>query len=201
MEVDHNETVHVAPSGDLKLLVDYENEDSESTLSKIIVVSSTVLCLASPVWRAMFDPQGHFMEAKQSGSREVHLADDDPKALLILLDIAHLNFERVPSALSFDELLKVSVLCDKYDTVNLVHPWASNWIQALCSSHLNPGFEEWLFIDWTFGEESAYKSLSVILVGSIKTDESGQVLNSEGNPLGQVMPPGAVGEYTYFVTP
>lgn len=76
------------------------------------VVSSKVMCLASPVWRAMLDPQGHW--AKQP-SGVFSLLEDDPDALLIILRIAHLQFSDLPDALViYKHLVQLAVLCDKY---------------------------------------------------------------------------------------
>ena len=89
------------PSGDLRL----------STATQDFVVSSKAMCLASPVWRAMFDPQGRW--AKQS-SGVFDLPDDDAHALLLLLRIAHLQFSDLPDALViYRHLLQLAVLCDK----------------------------------------------------------------------------------------
>ena len=70
----------------------------------------------------MFDLAGGFMEAHQSNGNEVYLADDDADALLLILQIAHLQFKKVPEFLEFEQLLHVAIVCDKYDTVGLVRP-------------------------------------------------------------------------------
>ena len=92
------------PSGDLRL----------STGTHTFLVSSKVMCLASPVWRAMFDPQGPW--ATQSSSPgPFSLPDDDPDALETVLRIAHLQFSALPDVLVvYRHLLQLAVLCDKY---------------------------------------------------------------------------------------
>lgn len=98
---DRSSTV-LDPSGDLQLSTDTQD----------FVVSSRAMCLASPVWRAMFDPHGHW--TKQS-SGVADLPEDDPDALLILLRIAHLQFSRLPEKLAdYEHLLQLAVLCNKY---------------------------------------------------------------------------------------
>lgn len=57
--------------------------------------------IVSPVWRAMLDPSKVFAEATAS---EVLFEDDDPRALLILLHIAHCRFKELPESLSFSAL-------------------------------------------------------------------------------------------------
>ena len=99
------------PSGDLRL----------STDAQVFVVSSKVMCLASPVWRATFDPQRPW--AKQP-SGVYDMAEDDANALLIVLQIAHLQFSDLPDALVvYDHLLQLAVLCDKYGGVFLTLDW------------------------------------------------------------------------------
>jgi len=79
----------------------------------------------------MLSPKGQFLEAKQpDGKREAHFFDDDPDALLILLNIAHLNFSQIPPRISWRTLLNIAVLCDKYDIVKLIRPWIGNWTEA-----------------------------------------------------------------------
>ena len=95
------------PSGDLRLQTDTQD----------FIVSSKAMCLASPVWRAMLDPQGPW--AKQaSDTYKLPLPDDDPNALLIILRIAHLQFSELPDVLVvYEDLLQLAVLCDKYGSV------------------------------------------------------------------------------------
>ena len=115
MEDIKESTVHVDPSGNLTLIVGPEDNQ------KAFTVSSAAMCLASPVWRAMLDPKGHFLEA-HSSDRKVSFPDDNPEALLLLLNVIHLQFLKVPQTLPTEELYEVAVLCDKYDTVTVVRP-------------------------------------------------------------------------------
>ena len=115
MEDVKESIIHVDPSGNLSLLVG--TDDNQKTF----VVSSAALCLASPVWRAMVNPKGHFLEANSEG-RRVSLPDEDPKYLLLLLNIVHLHFHKVPQVLSTDDLFQMALLCDKYDSVRIVRP-------------------------------------------------------------------------------
>ncbi|MCJ1451272.1 hypothetical protein MMC28_001608 [Mycoblastus sanguinarius] len=213
-------TVYVAPSGDLRLLVERtcsisavnteirspkrkraesstssSPERQQATSTKIFVVSSVVLCFASPVWKAMFDPQGHFMEATNSstGTKEFRFEGDDPDALLILLQIAHLQFRKLPESLDYERLLNLAILCDKYDTVELIRPWVAKWEWPSKDFANKPGHEEWLFIAWAFGDTSTYEVLAKSLVQSTLSNTSGECLSSSSKLLGINMPPGAIG--------
>ena len=107
--MEDSTSIALDPSGDLQLTTD--------TLS--FVVSSKAMCLASPVWRAMLDPQGPWAKQSSSSSPSSGLSshamlEDDPDALLILLRIAHLRFSELPDVLNdYQHLLQLAVLCDK----------------------------------------------------------------------------------------
>ncbi len=109
---DQQSTIHVDPSGDLSLIVEWKDDDTKATITKTFVVSSNALCLASPVWKATLDSHGPW--AKQTSNQEgFRMLEDDAEALLILLDVAHLNFDRILSTATFSQLLQLSILCDK----------------------------------------------------------------------------------------
>ena len=109
--MEEHSSIVLDPSGDVRL----------TTNTHDFVVSSKVMCLASPVWRAMFDPQGPWAKQSSSSGGSIYsLAEDDPDALLILLQIAHLQFSDLPDALVvYEHLLQLAVLCDKYEGVFL----------------------------------------------------------------------------------
>lgn len=86
--VDIDESIVLTPSGDL--IITNKTHDASTTF----LVSSGAMCLASSVWRAMLE--GDFKEADTSkGKREIHFADDDPVALLMLLRVGHMQFKEL----------------------------------------------------------------------------------------------------------
>ena len=107
------------PSGDLRL----------HTETQDFIVSSKAMCLASPVWRAMLDPQGPW--ARQ-GSDTYNLLEDDPHAMLIILRIAHLQFSELPDVLVvYEHILQLAVLCDKYGSVLILDSFCFVWDSVL----------------------------------------------------------------------
>ena len=187
-------TIHLDPSGDLTLITEFEDSETETTFTRTYVASSQVLCLASPVWKVMFDPQGPW--ARQSSNTEgFKMYDDDPKALLILLDIAHLNFNRIPRTLTLEQLFQIAILCDKYDTVKLIQPWIKNWSHELQSRRPvnDPENLEWLFIAWSLGNEPIYETLFKKVV--LKMNASGRSdFDRVEMKMGEFVPPGAIGK-------
>jgi hypothetical protein len=51
---------------------------------------------------------------------EVDFQDDNGEALLLLLRIAHLHYNDIPTTLAYKTLLDIAVLCDHYSCVELV---------------------------------------------------------------------------------
>lgn len=92
-----------------------------------IEVSSVVLSMASPVFKAMFS--GKFAEAKQS---EISLKDDNPTAMLVLCRLLHHLSVDLEDLKPWDNwnvterytLLDFAVLADKYDCAETLKHYA-----------------------------------------------------------------------------
>ena len=191
------ETVVLDDFSDITLVVGTEDEGGDDETGSTgsvgnvqrVKVSSSVLRLASPVWKSMFNPSGHFLE---STAKEVSFPDDDPAALLVVLRIAHLRFKEVPDKLSFKELVSVAVICDKYDTVSVVRPFLSRWTGP--EMKISPGEEEWIFIAWTFGYEDAFTSGVQELVRKVAIDGKGRCM-FDGKAVNGCLPPDIIGKF------
>lgn len=177
--------IQIDTAGDLKLLVQH----CEDWVT--FQVSSKAMSLASPVWRTMLDPNGPFRES-QSDNNEITFPDDDAKALLNLLLVAHLRFQDVPKELTFEQLLNVCILCDKYDCITLVRPWIWRWQERQIHLPWEILSEEWLFIAWTTGDEAKFRRTAQSLILHANTDESGAFNDARLSEL--VMPPGFIGQ-------
>lgn len=190
------ETVVLDDFSDLTLVVGTEDKDGDTQTGSTgsvgsvqrVKVSSSVLRLASPVWKSMFNPSGYFLE---STAKEVSFPDDDPAALLIVLRIAHLRFKEVPDKLSFKNLVSVTVICDKYDTVSVVRPFLSKWTSL--EMKISPGKEEWIFIAWTFGYKDAFTSGVQELVREVTIDNKGRCMFG-GKAVNGCLPPDIIGK-------
>ncbi|OCK85714.1 hypothetical protein K432DRAFT_268349, partial [Lepidopterella palustris CBS 459.81] len=111
--------------------------------------------------------------------------DDDPFALLILLRIAHLKHADLPATLTFQQLIHLAVVTDKYNAVGTVKPFLDAHLAPYTdySTFLLPGHEEWLFVAWTFGLNDHFTTLVKHLIRHCRTDEDNKLVNGEGDVL------------------
>ncbi|VUC21287.1 unnamed protein product [Clonostachys rosea] len=110
------------------------NEGARDT--RDLVVSSKVLSVASPVFKAMFC--GEFSEGARLAAKEgpapfqLPLPDDDGDAMLLLCKLLHFAIDDVPDLPGLDLLAKLAEVCDRYQcTAVLRHCgncWARNWL-------------------------------------------------------------------------
>lgn len=154
-------------------------------------VSRSTLCMASPVWRAML--KGQFSESVE---KNVSFPDDVPNALLVVLNIAHLRFNKVPREVSYVQLVSMATICDKYDTVAICRPFIQDWVQLWLlnqKASLLQNNEHWLWIFWVFGYEAEFCELVDDLRHRVYTDSKGRCITQTGRYLDGPMPPGLVG--------
>jgi hypothetical protein len=157
-----------------------------------VTASRTVLTILSPVFKAML--AGGFREAEATISK-IPLPDDDPDALLLLLQIAHLKFKDLPNTLSFQNLYQLAVVCDKYDAVGPIRPFWDKYGAPFLSNIEEAGYEEWLFIAWTFGiEDVCIKVMNKLI---LETNTTAGILARAGKSLEPIVPPDAIGKSFY----
>ena len=142
------------PSGDRKIV-------AGSGPTEMFIVSSKAMSTACKPWNSMLGHEGCFVEATDSFTDPIMFPDDNVDALRILLAAAHSVHNSIPATLEYGQLLKVAVLCDKYDATGLVEPWVSGWIRQIRSS---TSFTEekagWLHIAWTFGSTEIFTRIA-----------------------------------------
>jgi hypothetical protein len=185
------QTIVLHDDGDVILVM-----GSGSVSQRRVRVSKTAMILASPVWKAMFER--HW---KENESTEIPLPDDDIEAILLVLRIAHLRFHELPrtGGLTIAALLKLAVVCDKYDLVKLVRPfldlygWASSHLPDIGSGkNCNPS---WFFIAWTFGYKDSFEYLATYVVRRIQLNAHGDVVMNVWQAFPHDAPPGLLGKF------
>lgn len=190
------QTIVLHDFGDVTLLV------GTGETQQPVLTSSSTLRLASPVWRAMFGQRW-----AESESSEVPFPDDDVEAMLLVLRIAHLRFQELPQkhGISFNSLLNLAFVCDKYDLVRMVRPfldlhcWAQPFLHMTDPKTCQPA---WLFIAWTFGYSESFDALAKRLVRAVATsDMDGRtIVGVTGGPELQAgtLPPDILGVQPLF---
>ncbi|KAF3910687.1 hypothetical protein ABW21_db0207147 [Orbilia brochopaga] len=142
-----------------------EIEDEQNSQTYLFLVACVPLRLASPVWDRMLKPNNGFKPLPETmingmSMRVLKLYDDDISSLGWIFNIIHFQTDQVPKELSYENLLAVTILCDKYNLQNAVTPWAEGWIKFLLPDTTETwrvegdafkyGIEDWLFIAHTF---------------------------------------------------
>lgn len=82
----------------------------------------------------MFRP--HFLEGRElkattRGPVEILLPDDDPEALTMICQVAHLRNDDVPGHINLPVLLQVARLADKYDCSEALRYVTRQWMKTL----------------------------------------------------------------------
>jgi len=133
------------------------------------IVASQVLCIASPVFRAMLEPgfrEGHnWREAKKNGSKYVlELPDEESiEAMEIILNAIHLRFSKVPvGGVALPLLLKLAVVCDKYQIYSAISNLASHWVVE--PTMVEEGAMDWLFVSWVFRRKDIFKRVTKAMI-------------------------------------
>ena len=186
---DDDSTLILSPVGDLKVLVNYGDQQN------LFVVSSQAMGLASPVWQKMLDRNNGFKEGSRE-TGEISLPEADPETLLILFRIAHLQFQHVPQTISFRKLVDICTLCDEYDAITLSHPWLSRWKAHLSSFIGEDGYEEWLYIALICGDTDVFCQLARKMVReSALSTSSINLINPVGQSFEEKLPSGILGTF------
>ena len=165
-------------------------------------VNSSVLCLASPVFRAILGPNSRFKEgtnlklATIGGQKspepmpmELQLSDDDPNALAVILRILHLQFDWIPTPMSPSQgsegrykLYEMAIICDKYDMRHILLYWLKMWTTPLLKelNYQNIAMattigSDWLFITYAFGYPELFRLVSKELALNCHMTSSGEL--------------------------
>ncbi|KAF8243461.1 hypothetical protein K440DRAFT_664086 [Wilcoxina mikolae CBS 423.85] len=166
--------VHIYRDGDMIL------EVTDGVEQRRFTVVSHILCIASPVFRAMLGRHSSFRERREFEMQDesflfvLELPEEESvEAMEIMLNAIHLQNDKVPTIISFNKLVQIAVICDKYDMSKAVHPQVSFWMQQNERLALLDNYEDWLFISWVFRRSKTFESLSRKMILHIRGDDSG----------------------------
>ena len=117
-------------------IIDEDGDILVQTSSKELLISSKILTLASPVFKAMFNSK--FLEGSTIRSvqnpLELPLPDDDPDALSVLFHTLHFSSKRKFLKLGADLHLDVAQLSDKYECTTSISGESGRWLRSLSES-------------------------------------------------------------------
>ena len=147
-----------------------------------IRVSSKHLTLASRVFKAMLRPgfaEGSSLQEKGTG--ELHLPDDDPSALLVLMNLAHCQIRRIPRRVDLDMLTQLSILVDKYELHEITEMFTDSWFSGLKAGppeHFTEELLSWISVSYVFRREEIFTKCTKIAMR-----ESEGIVESPGLPI------------------
>lgn len=147
-------------------------------------VSSHVLRLASPAFRAMLEP-GRFLEGQTHrdsyNPAKVQLEDDDPEALALLCNILH--FKSVKSIFDVGLLAALADICDKYQCTFAVRHYIASWLPVLYHC-LRPNLEQiqLLWVAFAFDLPFHFEEISSVLSKQLDAAAVESIHMHEGLP-------------------
>jgi hypothetical protein len=164
----------------VRILVTYEGEEVVGS------ASSHAMALASPVWE-MFVVRWENQEIASTASpstpgkeKAIDFKEDDGEALLVLLNIAHFQFRKIPDhALHYDLLYNVAGLIDQYQCIDLVKSYKSHWVSDSRRQLATFGQQGWFFIAYVFGLEHLFEEAVGKLARELRTNEEGNWYTGE----------------------
>lgn len=158
--------------GDITIHVEYQRRGSHRQ------GTSVATALTSPLWKKFIYPswsQSQRNASVDDGPRVpkpdlcTHTVDsldflaDDGDALLLLLRIAHVQFKHLSTSVTLNLVHGFSVLCDMYDYVELVKPWALSWFLKTDSA-FDP---RCLFTAWAFSRSEIFQEYARYRLGRL----------------------------------
>lgn len=130
-------------------------------------------------------------------TKPIVFPDDDANTIRLVLQIAHLQFHKVPKHLSLDELISLAKVAERYDLNHILTSSLDTWLAPHRPRFLEPGYEPWLCIAWQFGLEDDFIQLATHLAVHCWVNANGALLVPGKQELvPDVFPPQVMGKST-----
>lgn len=157
-------THNICPDGDTTLTLTTTQPPTK------LLVSSHHLITASPYYRALLT--GPFREAttlRTKGTVNITLPDDNPTAMVAVMNAVHGRFFSVPGRKIKLELLKdIAVVVDKYELFESVSAMLSTWASTVRIGNPRASLRDvakWLLcVSWAFNMSEAFRFATKELV-------------------------------------
>lgn len=189
----------IDPRGDVRLRVG-RNQDDQSEVT--FLACSRALARASPVLDRML--YGNFLESKENSKANdradgwtVHLPEDKPQPIRILLHLAHAQFHEIRDSLSIDKVYELTKLTHYYDATRLVVPWMGRLMPSIEDVLTSPvaasdtSIPKMLWVSWELGLKDAFVDLSRKLLmeskGHWSAEETAEQVQTPPGVLGASM--------------
>lgn len=142
-------------TGDIRISVTHNKRVVEGR------VSSHSLSNVSPVWKSKLLPSMDEDNELRHSVKQIDCTEDNSEALLILLNICHSKFAKVPSNLETAKLFHVATLCRKYDCIDAIQPWltAKMWLAKEAKESTGVDWKIWIRIADCLGLQAIFEKL------------------------------------------
>ena len=137
-----------------------EHDASEVVYEVRFKVSSRHLCLASPVFKAMFEGPWKESNGTSLEPSEILASDFNAEAFHILLIMMHLQPEKIPETMKLRTMRDVALIADYYDCMKILHLYGHrcHWDDEESLLLKDRDLERWaeskraeiLFVAWAF---------------------------------------------------
>lgn len=157
-----------------KVLLLVGHDGLRSGFRQFLILESCIQNLG-PRWQELLSnqsiarPKRFFSKAPKT----ISLRDENVNAIRIILQIAHLQFNKLPKKLDFEEIVHLADVAARYDASTLLIAHIDTWLAPYRERLLHPGYEEWLFVAHQFGYEKEYLELAKHLAVHCRVDPSG----------------------------
>ncbi|KAH7090250.1 hypothetical protein FB567DRAFT_286720 [Paraphoma chrysanthemicola] len=184
------QTEHIAVTRieqDLLTLI-VSSEESPNGLRKFVVSRHHVRFLSDRWNKVLTRPTSHTTFRNRSIISKVHLPDDDAIAMRTFLYIAHAQPTTVPTNVSFDGLIQLARVAERYKLAHLTKGHLIGWLMPHIDRRIDPD-PEWLYVAKQFNLGSKYHSVALHLTQHRPVNAEGQLLNPNTNlPITSLLP-------------
>ncbi|KAK1584973.1 uncharacterized protein LY79DRAFT_519632 [Colletotrichum navitas] len=180
---DPEPVVRLDENGDLLLCVGAARVGQASTY----LVCSNALYRSSSVMKQIIFGQLDKPRCLQVGleNRVIHLPDDQPAPMRLMLEIIHGDFQKVPQKMELQTLHALVIIMDKYDAISLARPWVKEWLASVRSSG---DYARLLSIAWALGDMGLFSTMTSRLIEtSTISREGGDLLTKSNIPANTIL--------------
>ncbi|KAH7381448.1 hypothetical protein DE146DRAFT_623924 [Phaeosphaeria sp. MPI-PUGE-AT-0046c] len=134
-------------------------------------VCAGVLMSASPWFNRILKKDGWMESCRNREDRRFHISaeDWDEEAFVILMNIFHLRYNKVPRAITLEMLAKIAVLADYYECDESIQLLVGIWVADLKITAPIPktycrDLILWMWISWAFRLPELFKVITTVVI-------------------------------------